>query len=86
MEWPSEKESWMAYWPTGVADCARGFGLNIGNAGEDANAGEVSASDSFLMRSSLQVAQGQFSRRYAKSKWLEWPSAQAISTPAPVLT
>jgi len=21
----------MAYWPTGVADCARGFGLNIGS-------------------------------------------------------
>ena len=44
-------------------DCARGFGLNIGSAGDDANAAEDSARDSFLMRSSLQVAQGQFSRR-----------------------
>src|SRR5882724_1833370 len=76
----------MAYWPTGVADCARALGLNIGNTGDDAKAGEASPSDSFLRRSSLHVAHGQFSRRYAKSKWLAWPSAQAMSTPAPLLT
>src|SRR5258705_434871 len=71
--------------PTGVADCARAFGLNIGSAGDDAKAGEASPSDSFLRRSSLHVAHGQFSRKYAKSKWLTWPSAHAMSTPAPLL-
>ena len=63
VEWPSENEIRIAYCPTGVADCTRAFGLNIGNAGDEANAGEASPSDSFLIRSSLQVAQGQLSLR-----------------------
>ncbi len=37
-------------------------------------------------RSSLQFAHGHFSRRYAKSKWLLCPSAQATSTPVPEVT
>jgi hypothetical protein len=41
---------------------------------------------SFFPRSSLHVAQGHCSRRYANSKWLECPSAQEMSTPAPVFT
>src|SRR5215467_3669441 len=86
VEWPSENEIWMAYCPTAWADCARGLALNIGNAGDEAKAGEASASDSFFARSSLQVAQGQWSRKKRKSKWLEWPSAQTMSTPAPLLT
>src|SRR5712691_13112802 len=46
----------------------------------------VPAIASFLLRSSLHSAQGQRSRRQAKSKWLEWPSDQTMSTPAPEVT
>jgi hypothetical protein len=58
----------------------------MGSAGDDAKPGEDSAIESFLTRSSLHVAQGQWSRKYTKSKWLAWPSAQPMSTPAPLLT
>src|SRR5712691_7056667 len=46
----------------------------------------VPAIASFLLRSSLHSAQGQRSRRQAKSKWLAWPSDQTMSTPAPEVT
>jgi len=55
VEWPSEKRFGWRSCLLAVAAEARGLGLNIGRAGDDAKAGEASARDSFV---TLVVAGG----------------------------
>src|SRR5579859_7433268 len=85
LAWPSFQAMFKAYLPTGFTSFGLAGSLYIGNSVADCLAGSPGLRW-WVLRSSVQVAQGQASRSHWKAKWVRWPSSHSMSIPVPVVT
>src|SRR5689334_747036 len=85
LAWPSFQAIFRAYLPTGFTSFGLAGSLYMGNNEAACLAGSPGLRW-WVLRSSVQVAQGHASRSHWKAKCVRWPSSHSISIPVPVVT